>query len=132
MEFYLVAWISSFGLVAGIVIAIAGARQLERLLGRNGRVVVVVTSLALVVLSFVNAPARPAVVRDGAAALERLAADVEAFVRTRQAEPPVVRIESRETWPSAVAVVLHLHKRGLSIYVDDKWLYVVGDPVCRS
>jgi hypothetical protein len=127
MEFYLVAWISSIGLVASIVIAVAGARQLERLLGRKGRVVVVVTSLALVVLSFVNGPARPAVVRDRDAALERLAADVEAFVRTRQAEPPVVRIESRETWPSAVAVVLHLHKRGLSIYVDDGWLYVVGD-----
>jgi hypothetical protein len=42
-------------------------------------------------------------------------------------EAATARRESRETWPSAVAVVLHLHKRGLSIYVDDGWLYVVGD-----
>jgi len=26
-----------------------------------------------------------------------------------------------------VAVILHLHKRGLPIYVEDRWLYVVGN-----
>ena len=127
MEFYLVAWISSIGLIAGIVIAVAGARQLERTLGRNGRMVVVVSSVALVALSFVNGPAPPSVFRERDAAAERLATDVETFIRTRGGEAPLVRIESRETWPSAVAVILHLHKRGLPIYVEDRWLYVVGN-----
>lgn len=126
MEFYLVAWISSIGLVAGMVMAAAAARRLERMFGRNGRVLVVVASVALAVLSFVNGPARPAVFRERDTAVERLATDVETFVRTRGGEPPLVRIQSRETWPSAVAVILHLHKRGLPIYVEDRWLYVVG------
>jgi hypothetical protein len=127
MEFYLVAWISGIGLIAAIVVAAAVTRQLERVLGRSGQVVVVASSVALVVLSLVNGPDRQAVSRERDEAVETLASDVEAFLRTRGADPPLVRIESRDTWPSAVAVVLHLYKRAVPIYVDGPWLSVVGN-----
>jgi hypothetical protein len=51
---------------------------------------------------------------------------VETFLRTSNIERPLVRIESRDAWPAAVAVVLHLSKRGLPLYVEDEWLYIVG------
>jgi hypothetical protein len=39
---------------------------------------------------------------------------------------PIVRIVSPDTWPAALAVVLHLRKKAIPVAVEENWLYMVG------
>jgi hypothetical protein len=69
---------------------------------------------------------RPPVFREPDAVAEALARDVETVLQGSLVGPPLVRIEWREGWSTAVAVVLSLTKRGVPVYVEDDWLYVTG------
>jgi hypothetical protein len=126
MEFYLVAWISVIGLVASIVFAAWMIRMLERRFGSRAQVMVAIPAAMLIVTVLVSGAARPPAFREPDLAAETLARDVESFLRASQIDGPLIRIESRDAWPVAVAVVLYLSKRGLPVYVEDEWLYVAG------
>jgi len=126
MEFYLIAWISVIGLVASIVFVAWLVRMMERRVWSHAQLIVAVPAVVLTALALISGTARQSVFRDADAATETLARDVESFLRTNHIERPLVRIESRDSWPTAVAVVLHLSKRGLPPYVEDEWLFVVG------
>ena len=45
---------------------------------------------------------------------------------------PTIRIATRETWPTAIAVVLYLDKRDIPIAVENDWLFMTGRSLAES
>ncbi len=84
--------------------------------------------LALVTFAFaLRAQARRAVafrLRDDDA--EQLAHEVERYVVREHVDRPVVHIVTGQAWPTAVAVVLDLVKHDVPIFVDPRWLFMMG------
>jgi hypothetical protein len=119
-------FVSVIGLIAWIVFAAWTVRIVERRFGGRARLIVGFPAVVVMALTLIGGPARPPVFREPDPATETLARDVESFLRTSRIEQPLVRIDTRDAWPAAVAVVLHLFKRGVPLYVEDEWLYVVG------
>jgi hypothetical protein len=126
MAFYLVAWISVISLVAWIVICAWMVRMLERRYPKGALLIGVLPAAVLMVAALGRAGERPPVFREPDAVAEALARDVETVLQGSLVGPPLVRIEWREGWSTAVAVVLSLTKRGVPVYVEDDWLYVTG------
>ncbi len=126
---YLVAWISVIGLLAAIVTAAWLATAMRATLGsRLAARVVGLSSVVLMGLAVAGSTRAP-VYRQRDPSAESLARRVEEFLGTAGAIRPLVTIRSRETWPRAVSVVLHLYKRRLPVAVDDSWAFLVGKPL---
>jgi hypothetical protein len=125
---YLVAWVSLTGF---LFLAAAVAWALPTLEGAVGlaraRGAVVVCAVVLGALALAGPVPRSAVIRQPDVETEQLARSVEDYLRRGGLGPPTIRIASRETWPTAVAVVLHLYKRNVPVYVDREWLNIVGN-----
>jgi len=127
IESYLVAWASLLGFMSCVVVAAWLVGILRRRLGGvSAAWTVGVAAAALLALAISLPVARSPVIRAPDLVAERLARDVETYLRSLPASPPVIRIASRGTWPTAVAVVLHLTKVGIPIFVEREWISVVG------
>ena len=127
IAFYLVAWISVLGLLTWIVVAACVGAFLPAVAPQMFlRLASGIGVAAVIVLALRLSTARPPVFREPDAAAESLARQVDAFLRETKAAPPVVRIRSRETWPTAAAIVLHLYKRHVPIAVDPSWEFLFG------
>jgi hypothetical protein len=133
VEFYLVAWVSTLGFIAAIVSAAWMASTLRKTLGVNRAHLVILGGSVLLLWLGLTAPVpRAPVFSPPDVVAEKLAQTVEAFIQANGLEKPVVQISSRETWPSAVAVVLHLYKRGIPVSVAADWLFIVGTPFAEG
>jgi len=53
-------------------------------------------------------------------------------VREHQLSVPVVRIGSQNTWPTAMAVVLHLYKQSIPVSVEPDWVFIAGAPLAAG
>jgi len=125
VEFYLVAWISVIGLITWIVFIAYLTRWLESRFPKF-RPVVAVSAVVWLLAALSGPVLRPPVFRERDVATEALTGEIDAFLLAHSVGHPLIRIESRETWPIAVATVLHLYKRKVPVYVEDRWLYIVG------
>jgi hypothetical protein len=123
---YLVLWISMVGLVSHAALAawllpVAADRLRPRLRATLSVVALVTSAFAL------RAQARRAVAfRAHDDDAERLAREVERYVALERLDRPVVRIVTGETWPTAVGVVLDLVKHDVPIFVEPRWLFLMG------
>ena len=130
---HLVIWISLVGFMSLITISAWLVAAVERTLGAVGaRAIIGLGSVALLVLAVSQPVPRGSVFRQPDLATEQLARSVETYIRSAQVDRPTIRIPSRESWPTAVAVVLYLYKRDDPISVDSDWLFMVGRPLAES
>jgi hypothetical protein len=121
------AWISAIGVLAWTTVAAWAMPPFERaLLPRNARALTVFAAVGLIALANAEGD-RPRVYGERDVTVDALATAVEERLRaTASGTIPVAHIESHDTWPAAIAVVLHLYKRGMPIAVEESWLPVVG------
>jgi hypothetical protein len=126
IEFYLLFWMTILGLFWLAAVAAWAVPRLEAALGarRAGLGVGAVAALVLVA-SLVHELGRADVFRAPEPAVEKLAADVEAFVVARH-ERPTVAVASQEVWPEVMGVILSLAKHDVPISVETGRLFMVG------
>jgi hypothetical protein len=128
--FYLVAWISVLGPLAWIVFAAWLSSWLQPAARRPFlQIAPGICSVAVIVLALRVSTPRPPVFREPDPAAESLARQVDEFLDSQKGARPVVRIRTRDTWPTAAAVVLHLYKRRVPIAVDPSWEFLFGRPL---
>ena len=118
---YLVLWIA----IPGLMAMVAGAAWLTPQTGRGGSVTIAFGAVALVLALIAPVPRAP-IVRDRDAAAEQLAHDVQAALAAHHVDRPVVRIASHYMWPSVAAIVLHLYKQRVPIFVERAWAFMFG------
>lgn len=127
IESYLVAWASLLGFLSCTVAVAWLIPVLERALGASPAGAIVrfgaVGLLALAVSGPV--PTSP-IFRAPDLDAERLARTVEAYLRSAPVNQPTIRVATDDSWPTAVAVVLHLYKHRIPISVETRWISVVG------
>jgi hypothetical protein len=124
---YLVAWVSLTGLLFFVAAAAWLLPTLQDAVGVPRAHATIVASAAMLTgLAVLGPVPRSAVIRSPDAQVEELAHGVERYLRRGDLEPPTIRIVSRDVWPTAIAVVLHLHKQNVLVYVQPEWLTVVG------
>ena len=58
--------------------------------------------------------------------------EIDGYLSTAGIDHPMIRIASGPVWPTAVAIVLHLYKRGLPISVERYWLFMMGTQFAAS
>jgi hypothetical protein len=75
---------------------------------------------------------RAAVIGPSDAGTERLARDVEVYLRAGRITRPLLRIVTQGTWPSAIGVALFLYKQGVPIAFDPEWRAMVGGPLADA
>jgi hypothetical protein len=80
----------------------------------------------LVGLAVASDGAREPALRQRNESAEHFAREVERALLSRQAEAPLIRIASLDAWPTAAAVILHLHKRQAPFYVEPSWAFMFG------
>jgi hypothetical protein len=125
--FYLVAWVSLTGFLFLVTATAWLVPTLEEAVGlARARAAVVLSAVALGALALAGPVPRSAVTRQSDARAEELARGVENYLRVGGLSSPTVHIVSREIWPTAVAVVLHLYKANVPVYVEREWLNIVG------
>ena len=127
---YLVAWISVGGLMAGVIITGWLAERIASAYGNRGQVAV--AAMAVLVIALTMPVPRARVIGPGNAGTERLARDVEAYLRTERIARPLLRIVTQRTWPSAVGIALFLWKQEVPIAVDPAWRAMVGGPAADA
>ena len=128
--FYLTAWISTIGLMAGITFIAALLTRFDETIGTSYTGLVgIVGAVALIGLSVTSPVPRSPVIRQPDLETKQLADTVEAFLRSADVKDVGVYIASRETWPTAVAIILQLYKHGIQIHVEDEWVGIVGRPL---
>ena len=127
---YLVIWISVIGFMSCATVTAGVVQALERTLGSRYAAAVVVPGAVLLLALTIGGPfPRASVFRPPDLQVEQLAHDVEKYIRAARVDHPIVKIPSPDSWPAAVAVVLHLYKHEIPIYVESDWVYVVGKPL---
>jgi hypothetical protein len=127
---YLVIWTSVLGFLALAAIAASLVPLLQRAVrGPLATAAVIAASLLLIAAAIAEPVPRGPVFRASDPVAERLAREVEAYVRASHSQHPLVRIASRDTWPTAAGVVVHLWKRGIPVAVENDWLFMMGRPL---
>jgi hypothetical protein len=117
----LVLWIA----IPGLMAMVAGAAWLTPQTGRGGSVTVAFGAVALALALIAPVPRAP-IFRDRDVAAEQLAHDVQAALAARHVDRPVVRIASDYIWPPVAAIVLHLYKQRVPIFVERAWVFMFG------
>jgi hypothetical protein len=130
VHFHLVAWIAVVGLIACLITTGWLVARIERVYGARGRVAVV-TAAALAIGLTMQVPRAP-VIGPSDPGTERLARDVEVYLRTERIARPILRIVTQRTWPSAIGITLFLYKQGVPIAVDPEWRAMVGGPLAEG
>lgn len=118
---YLVLWIA----IPGLMAMVAGAAWLTPQTGRGASVTIAFGAIALVLALLAPVPRAP-IFRDRDAAAEQLAHDVQAALAAHHVDRPVVRIASDYMWPPVAAIVLHLYKQRVPIFVERAWAFMFG------
>lgn len=129
IAFYLIAWISVLGFLSWAAMAAWLVSTLARATRAATAQVAVGGAAALLIGLALSEPVpRGPVFRDRDRAAEALAGAVATHLMATAGDAHTVGIVSRDAWPTAVAVVLHLYKRRIPIFVEDAWLFMVGRP----
>jgi hypothetical protein len=124
---YLVIWTSVLGLTGLVAMAAHLFKATESNRGRPVlQVTVVIGSVILIGSALAEPVPRGPVFRSPDVSTERLAQAVEAYIRSSHVRAPMIGIASRETWPTAVAVILDLDKHDNPVAVAPEWLFMVG------
>lgn len=118
---YLVLWIA----IPGLMAMVAGAAWLTPQTGRGGSFTIAFGAVALVLALIAPVPRAP-IFRDREPTAEQLAHDVQAALAAHHVNRPVVRIASDYTWPAVAAIVLHLYKQRVPIFVERAWAFMFG------
>jgi hypothetical protein len=124
---YLVLWIA----IPGLMAVVAGAAWLAPETGRGGSVTIAAGAVALVLALIAPVPRAP-IFRDRDPAAEQLAHDVQAALAAHHVNRPVVRIASDYIWPPVAAIVLHLYKQRVPIFVERAWAFMFGQPLVED
>jgi len=125
VAFYLVAWSAVIGLVALAVTMTAVIAEADR--SRRGSMVIpTLAALAVTGLALLAPIARAPAFTPPDPEADAITLAVADFVRGHPEDVPVVSMVSNDRWPFAVSAVLHLHKRGIPLWVDRDWLHLVG------
>ncbi len=130
---YLLVWISVLGLVghAAIAAGLVGA-AVRRLGPRAAGLALGVPAVLLVVVAVWAGAGRIPLVYRRDEKLERLAREVEAYLRAQTIDHPIVSIASHDIWAETVGLVLWLEKHQVPVYVDRDWLYVFGNQLAAD
>jgi hypothetical protein len=124
---HLVIWMSLVGFMSLVTIAGWLVTTAERIIGTVGATAIVgLGSVALLALAVSEPVPRGPIFRQRDLGAEQLARNVDAFLRSAHADRPTIRIPTRESWPTAVAVLLYLYKRDMPVSVESDWLFMVG------
>ena len=118
---YLVLWIA----IPGLMVAVTAAAWLTPERGGGGSVAIAV-AVVMLVLALVAPVPRAPIFRDRDPAAEQLAHDVQAALAAHHVNRPVVRIASDYLWPPVAAIVLHLYKHRVPIFVERAWAFMFG------
>jgi hypothetical protein len=124
--FYLVTWISLLGLLSLVAMA---ACPKARFAVVPAQTAAAALSAILLALALAGPVVRGSVIRPRDDDAEQIARAVQAHLLATRTDRPTVRMVSREVWPTAVAVVLFLHKQGIPVYVEREWAGIVGKPL---
>jgi hypothetical protein len=117
----LVLWLA----VPGVMALVAGAAWMARDTGSTATVATAAGVVALVLALLAPVPRTP-VFRDEDVPVEQLARDVQAALAAGNVTRPVVRIASDHVWPTAAAIVLHLYKHRVPLFVEPAWVFMFG------
>jgi len=133
---YLVTWVSVLGLLSLVALAALFVppspsspplREVPATSRARRATQATVAASALLVLLAVRAGAgQKAMFRERDVDLERLAAAVETRLRAGDVDHPIVKIATHDRWPQAVAIVLHLTKQRIPVFLPDDWLFMFG------
>ncbi|MEP7051147.1 MAG: hypothetical protein ABJB12_12385 [Pseudomonadota bacterium] len=126
MKDYLLTWVSVVGLTAHIAVLSlvfreGGAPAWER----RARTMLCVIGLPLLGLSLWRAGDKP-MFQPHDADLERVAEQLEAYLRASHIERPTLHVATRGTWPKMAGLALSLYKHDVPVAVEDAWLSLVG------
>lgn len=124
---YLVSWCAVTGLMTGCALAARLVQQVQDRGAVGSRAMLSGVSIAVIGLAMTGPVRRSAIAHESDIQTETLARDVADYLRSADLEgAPALHIEAHDEWPTAVGIVLYLHKAGIPIYVAREWQGMVG------
>lgn len=127
---YLVVWISVLGfLTATVAAAWVGrtrASGTTTLAVHRAGIALAVVGLLGLGSGVLRELGRTQLFRQRDVSVEQLARDVEGHLRAGPTRRPVVHVVAQESWPAAMAIILHLRKDQLPVAIEQSWIYMVG------
>jgi len=130
IQSYLVVWISVLGfLTATVAAAWVGRTRASRtttVAVHRAGIALAVAGLLGLGSSMIRELGRAQLFRQRDVSVEKLVRDVEGHLRAGHTPRPVVHVVAQDSWPAAMAIILHLRKNNLPVAIEQSWIYMVG------